>query len=231
MKTFTTFLSAASAALMLTAMTAAAADSTRSSVDWEGRYTGLVPCASCPGIDMALTINEAGFYTLAETYREEKDGSFASDGTFTWDAAGERITLNGKDENRVFKIGEGAAWMVGADGQMDESHPLTKLVEYNGAGQQLYVDPSSIEEKDGLLSFSGLMNFEHPVEGGHRSLSADFVLNCATKQADMPSVSYFSDLDAGGEKLAEAPSNAGNWTPIPQGEDDVLAQMADARCP
>lgn len=218
------------AALSFIAAGAALADSTRDSVDWDGRYTGVLPCASCPGIQTELTINPAGFYTLKETYLEEKDGTFTSEGEFTWNAEGNQITLKEKDGERVFLVSEGSAWAIGADGKLNEDYQLDKLMEFNGAGQQLYVSPTSIVLDDGKLAFSGILNFEHEAEGGHRSLTADFVIDCAGNKVDMPKVAYFKDVDAGGEKLHEAADNAGNWAPIPADKDDVLNQMAKASC-
>ncbi|MDO5528022.1 MAG: copper resistance protein NlpE [Paracoccus sp. (in: a-proteobacteria)] len=203
---------------------------TRNSVDWDGRYVGTMPCASCPGIETTLTINEAGFYTLAETYLEEDDGDFLSEGTFEWDADGSTIQLEGDDEQRAFLIGEGMAWMVGSDGTPDDAHPLVKLTEYNGAGAQLYVDPDSVEQDGGKVSFDGLINFEHEAEGGHRSLSATFQIDCAKGEVMMPRVSYFAGTDAQGEPLHEAQENDESWAPIPSDSDDVIAQAKAAYC-
>lgn len=216
---------------LLTTAAVMAQDSTQTSVDWPGRYVGVMPCASCPGIDTALTINEAGFYTLDETYREEKDGTFQSEGEFAWDKAGRTIQLKGKDEQRVFLIGKGMAWMVGSDGKPDDNHPLTKLDEFNGSGAQLYVWPDSVVAKDGKASFEGLMNFDHEAEGGHRSLSATFVIDCVKGEIDMPKVSYFAQTDAKGEALHTQENNAGNSAPIPQDSYDVTAQAMAAYCP
>lgn len=216
--------------MTLLAGAAVAQDTTRTSVDWEGRYVGTLPCASCPGIETALTINEAGFYTLDETYLEEAEGNFLSEGEFTWDTSGSVIALKGEDEQRSFFIGEGMAWMVSAYGKTDDDHTLTKLTEFNGAGAQLYVDPQSVSDTDGKPTFDGLMNFEHETQGGHRSLRATFQINCATREVDMPSVSYFPELDAKGETLYKTEDNAGSWTPIPQAEDDVMAQAMASYC-
>ncbi|MFU8831928.1 MAG: copper resistance protein NlpE N-terminal domain-containing protein, partial [Wenzhouxiangella sp.] len=36
------------------------ADSSRLSLDWVGTYSGVVPCASCPGIETSITLNDDG---------------------------------------------------------------------------------------------------------------------------------------------------------------------------
>lgn len=206
---------------------------TRDAVDWEGRYIGDLPCADCPGIETQLTINEAGFYTLKETYLESEDSDFETEGEFEWNADGSQISLKG-DDDRIFMIGEGQAWMVGEDGKRDEAYALTKQQEFNGDGAQLYVDPNSVstDEVDGAThaKFDGLWNFEHEMEGGHKSIRAVMEINCKTHELDMPVVAYFKDIDAGGEMIHETGDNADNWTPIPVSKDDVIRQAAEMYC-
>lgn len=84
------FITTAVSALMTNA---ALAESARDSVDWDGHYVGTLPCASCPGIETDLTIRKGGRYILTETYLEEKDGHFYSQGEFTWNNAGNQVTL------------------------------------------------------------------------------------------------------------------------------------------
>ncbi|CAM3192946.1 copper resistance protein NlpE [Moritella viscosa] len=99
--------------------------STQNVVDWDGSYIGTLPCASCPGIEIVLTINDAGYYTLKETYLAENDAVFRSQGRFDWDASGSRITFRG-DDRRVWVIGEGTAWLVGEDNKLADEYSLNK---------------------------------------------------------------------------------------------------------
>lgn len=106
-------------------------DTTETSVDWNGTYTGKLPCASCPGIETTLTLNSDKTYTLDENYLEEKEGKFNSKGTFEFDPSGSYITLKNsadKDENRVFFIGENQAWMASkvGDNTMKSEYLLKK---------------------------------------------------------------------------------------------------------
>ena len=39
-----------------------------------GSFAGTIPCASCPGIEMLLDLNEDGTFTLESTYLEAEDG-------------------------------------------------------------------------------------------------------------------------------------------------------------
>ncbi|SNV36723.1 lipoprotein involved with copper homeostasis and adhesion [Chryseobacterium taklimakanense] len=111
--------------------TAATGDTTAISVDWAGAYAGTLPCASCPGIETQLTLNDDKTYTLESNYLEEKDGKFTDQGTFTFSDDGSFITLKDAkkaDENRVFFVGEGKVWMAEkvGDRSMKKDYQLVK---------------------------------------------------------------------------------------------------------
>lgn len=53
----------------------------------QGTYTGVTPCADCPGIDTTLTLNENAYgnpttYSLSLVY-QERDSSFTETGAWT----------------------------------------------------------------------------------------------------------------------------------------------------
>ena len=55
------------------------------SLDWEGTYTGIIPCADCEGIETWLTLNEDLSFTLVRNYLKNK--AIVSDttvGDFEW---------------------------------------------------------------------------------------------------------------------------------------------------
>lgn len=240
--TRTAFVTAA--LLALAPLAASAQDSTRTSVDWDGTYAGVVPCASCPGIDMTLELHEDGTYRLAETYQESKDATFVEKGSFTWDTAGRTITLDDEDK-RVFFVTEGAVEMVGADGkpggdayrlakaEVTTDAPGEDVAQFVGEGANLQVDRESIaaETRDGAphVRFHALHNFEHEMEGGHRSMLVEYDINCADRTVAMPEVSYFADADAGGQMLDEATGND-DRLPLIEDGDDVVRQAADQFC-
>lgn len=207
---------------------------TRSALDWEGRYIGTLPCASCPGIVTSLTITEAGFYTLTETYLGEKGQTFHSKGTFVWNKTGNRIILKGKDK-RSYQIGEGFMRQTGTDGKpAGNEYLLRRQDEFNGNGEQLYVNPESLNAHSGKgtdrVRFDALLNFEHRMQGGHKSLTATVEIDCRGRTVDLPVIAYFSQHDAKGEKLASNNKNAGNELPLSENTDDVFVQAAKAYC-
>ncbi|MDR0646325.1 MAG: copper resistance protein NlpE N-terminal domain-containing protein [Elusimicrobiota bacterium] len=40
----------------------------RNSVDWDGTYAGIIPCADCNGIKVEITLNLEGTYKISYTY-------------------------------------------------------------------------------------------------------------------------------------------------------------------
>lgn len=88
------------------------------SLDWEGTYAGVTPCADCPGIETTIVLNEDNTFKATYVYQDKKDGTFEETGTFSWDDKGSVVTL--KDTKgevlSVFKVQEGSLKQLGLDG-------------------------------------------------------------------------------------------------------------------
>jgi len=73
-----------------------------------GKFSGVLPCASCPGIDTALTLRDDGSFRLSETYQDEPGGGpFVSEGHWRTEPDGKRFRLDpiGKaDPERLYEI-------------------------------------------------------------------------------------------------------------------------------
>ena len=214
------------------------AHTTRDSVDWPGYYTGTIPCASCEGIQVWLNLTEAGKntrYSLVENYLGKKGRAFNSSGNAVWRANGSVIDLKGKDENRALFIGENFAEFLPqgqnrATGQ--SNYILHKQDNFTAQNWQLLVDPRHIrvERKNGVnfVRFPALLNSKKVEQGGHRSLTANYVINCAKKQYDMPTVKYYAQPFATGALIYQSNRNGGNW--LPTKNDGVLRQAAEQYC-
>ena len=94
-----------------------------------GEFSGKLPCADCPGIEMKLTLNEDGSFLLDETYLEKKDGQFNAKGSYEVSTDGAFVTLKeeGNDKPRVFLVEEDAAYLVEKVG--DAKKPEYKLAK------------------------------------------------------------------------------------------------------
>lgn len=95
----------------------------RTSVDWAGTYTGLLPCADCSGIETSLQLNNDNEFVLRQRYLDSNEGVFEEKGIFTWDETGSNITLQIEGEDSKFhqyKVGENILFKLDADGKRIE---------------------------------------------------------------------------------------------------------------
>lgn len=79
----------------------------QNSLDWNGTYSGVLPCADCEGIETELTINSDKTYILTTTYLGEDSQPEVKKGTFKWE--GNNIRLSGikKEEGSdLYKVEE-----------------------------------------------------------------------------------------------------------------------------
>lgn len=71
------------------------------SLDWAGTYSGVLPCASCEGIETELTLNQDGTYKLYTNYLGvEEPVTDTKEGEFTW-TDGSIVTLSGIAEGEA----------------------------------------------------------------------------------------------------------------------------------
>lgn len=70
-------------------------DNSMVSLDWNGNYTGTLPCADCQGIETAIALNKDGSYLMKTKYLGKSDMVNEKTGKFTWNTAGNTITLDG----------------------------------------------------------------------------------------------------------------------------------------
>lgn len=103
------------------AQPAMSADSHNSmnALDWDGIYTGTVPCADCEGIKTMVQLHKDKTYVVKTKYLGESDEVFTSTGTFTWNEAGSKITMEaaGKDDrSQMYQVGENVLFHLDNEG-------------------------------------------------------------------------------------------------------------------
>lgn len=86
------------------------AHTSENSLDWDGVYSGVLPCDDCDGIDTRLILRKNQTYQLVIRYVgiPEKEGQdFISEGEISWKDNGANILLEGeKMDFQKFKVGE-----------------------------------------------------------------------------------------------------------------------------
>lgn len=110
-------------------------DNSRTSLDWKGVYRGVLPCADCEGIETEITLNADLTYKIAEKYLGKNKEAFKENGTFIWDEAGSKITLENAEPNSAtnqYLVGENILFKLDADGnriegELKEKYQLKKV--------------------------------------------------------------------------------------------------------
>ena len=83
-----------------------AGNTPENSLNWNGTYKGLVPCASCPGILTTVKLNSDKTFEKSDLYLDSKDGYFKEKGTFAFTEDGSKITLISEKDTVVYNLDE-----------------------------------------------------------------------------------------------------------------------------
>lgn len=95
-------------------------DNSQNSLDWQGTYKGVTPCADCEGIETEITLNADLTFTLKIEYLGKGDGNvFQEAGSFVWDKTGGIISLEGfKGGPSQYKVGENRLIQLDMEGNV-----------------------------------------------------------------------------------------------------------------
>jgi uncharacterized lipoprotein NlpE involved in copper resistance len=103
------------------------------SLDWNGTYKGILPCASCEGIETILTLNSDNSYVLVTNYLGRNDALEQEErGEFSWNEDGSIITLTNINSGpNQYKIGENRICHLDINGEvitgdLEDHYVLTK---------------------------------------------------------------------------------------------------------
>ncbi len=95
------------------------AHNSRNSLDWNGVYSGTLPCEDCPGIDTRITLKSDGTFERMLVYQEKENGTISDSGNFTWDESGSTVTLAFADgSTQSYKVGENILFHLDAEGNI-----------------------------------------------------------------------------------------------------------------
>lgn len=120
----------------------------QNSLDWEGVYTGTIPCGDCEGIRTMISLSKNMTYLMETKYQGKSEEIFKSKGTFSWDKSGSYLIMNGESGKPSYKVGENILFVLDTEGKLitgnlannyiltKETNTLTekywKLIEING---------------------------------------------------------------------------------------------------
>ena len=92
----------------------------QNSIDWQGTYKGVTPCADCEGIETEITLNTDLTFIIKTKYLGKGDGKiFQETGNFVWDKTGGIIKLEGlKGRPSQYKVGENRLIQLDMEGNI-----------------------------------------------------------------------------------------------------------------
>lgn len=91
----------------------------QASLDWNGSYKGILPCASCEGIETKLTLNADKTYELSQTYLGKGDAkAIITKGKFSFDKTGNIAVLDEAAEKSQYFVSENHIIALDQDGNI-----------------------------------------------------------------------------------------------------------------
>ena len=118
--------------------------SSKNSLDWEGVYTGTIPAARGPGINVRMLLNLDETFALRYEYLDRPDHVYLWTGPFKWDKTGYIITLNAKDVPVYYRVDENILTQLDMQG-----NPITGELADNYI---LRKEPRGVDEQDFFVS-------------------------------------------------------------------------------
>ena len=97
----------------------------KNSLDYQGNYRGNLPCADCESIETTISLTEDS-YIKETVYKGKSSKVFKETGKFTWNEAGNTITLLGSKAPNQYFVGENALFHLDVDGKRIEGDLASK---------------------------------------------------------------------------------------------------------
>jgi len=117
----------------------ALAHTSTNSLDWEGTYQGVLPCADCEGIDTTIILDRQMSCRMQTRYLGKDDTLFQRSGNFSWNDAGNTIVMtNTENAPAHYFVGENVLIQLDMNGNriqgsLAEQYILTKTDSGNNA--------------------------------------------------------------------------------------------------
>ncbi|MGI2134121.1 copper resistance protein NlpE [Shewanella baltica] len=96
------------------AKTVPVGDTSQNSLDWAGSYEGVLPCASCEGIQTLITLQSDNSFVQETVYLGKDEKMLKLMGKAAWDEKGQKITL---EDGTQYLVGENQLIMLDTEGQ------------------------------------------------------------------------------------------------------------------
>ena len=163
-------------------------DNSKTSLDWDGIYRGVLPCTDCGGIKTTLTVSKNLSYRLKLKYLGKEESDTEYNGRFSWNTEGNTITLDNAGTMPVkYWVGENTLTQLDKNGnkitgELSARYILSKsayaIVEKYWKLTELYGKPVNVDstfKKEPHIIFkdeNGMFNGH----GGCNSISGRYEL-------------------------------------------------------
>jgi len=87
-------------------------------LDWEGVYTGTIPSASGPGINVRLKLNRNQIFELNYEFLDRPNNPINRAGSFQWDNTGSIIKIDIIDAPLYYKVAENKLIQLDMNGKL-----------------------------------------------------------------------------------------------------------------
>ncbi|WPP51367.1 copper resistance protein NlpE N-terminal domain-containing protein [Catalinimonas niigatensis] len=137
---------------------AASTHNNANALDWSGSYIGTLPCADCAGIETRLTLHEDLSYLIQTTYLGKEDNAFEQEGSFSWNADGNTITLSKMvDGPRQYFVGENTLTQLDQEGNRITGDLAQKyvLIKTTASKGEVSLDRSITDTRWKLVELMG----------------------------------------------------------------------------
>lgn len=127
------------------------------SLDWNGIYAGVLPCADCEGIQTTIVLNNNGEYEMRTKYLGKDNNEFTANGKFEWFDNGSKIRLlnvNPDEAPSMYQVGENQLIQLDlqgkkVDGGLAQNYHMTKVSDLLEKYWKLTeIDGKKVEKKD-----------------------------------------------------------------------------------
>lgn len=106
----------------------AVGDNSQNSLDWNGTYKGIIPCADCEGIAMEITLNKDLTFTSKSVYLGKEKNEFNENGTFSWNKEGSGITTISQNKTTaMYKVGENKLILLNSEGKENSNSKMEAM--------------------------------------------------------------------------------------------------------
>ncbi len=88
----------------------------RNTLDWNGTYKGILPCADCPGIETTVVLNSDDTFSYRTKY-QDRNLQTADKGKIMWHDNDNVVHLKGTEIDLKYKVGENQLIQLDTEGK------------------------------------------------------------------------------------------------------------------